>query len=109
MLITLLSSYVLYHLSCQFAPHLPKPGYASEMLTRSLGHFHVPGMVEQIGVLWGFGAYPEAISVICYEGGWKAKETWWPQVLEKMSSLRGQPFWDACGIFSVGTAASHCA
>lgn len=70
------------------------------VLIKMLCHFHVPGMVEQIGVLWGFGAYPEAISVICYEGGWKAKETWWPQVLEKMSSLRGQSFRDACHIFS---------
>ncbi len=69
-------------------------------LIKMLCHFHVPGMVEQIGVLWDSGAYPEAISVICYEGGWKVKESWWPQVLEKMSALRGQPFWDACHIFS---------
>ncbi len=71
------------------------------VLIKMLSHFHVPGMAEQIGVLWDFGAYPEAISVICYEGGWKVKEIWWPQVLEKMSSLRGHPFWDACDIFSI--------
>ncbi len=70
------------------------------VLIKMLCHFHVSGMVEQIGVLWDFGAYPEAISVICYSGGWEAKEVWWPRVLEKMSSLRGQPFWDACSIFS---------
>ncbi len=69
-------------------------------LIKMLCCFRVPGMVEQIGVLWDLGAYPEAISVICYEGGWEAKETWWPRVLEKMSSLRGQPFRDACGIFT---------
>ena len=71
------------------------------VLIKMLCRFRVPGMAEQIGVLWDFGAYPEAISVICYAGGWEAKETWWPQVLEKMSSLRGQPFWDACSIFSI--------
>ncbi|MDE7300391.1 MAG: SMI1/KNR4 family protein [Lachnospiraceae bacterium] len=71
------------------------------VLIKMLSRFRVPGMVEQIGVLWDFGAYPEAISVICYEGGWEAKEVWWPRVLEKMSCLRGQPFWDACSIFSI--------
>lgn len=70
------------------------------VLIKMLCHFHVSGMVKQIGVLWDFGAYPEAISVICYEGGWEAKETWWPQVLKKMSDLRGQTFRDACHIFS---------
>ncbi len=70
-------------------------------LIKMLSRFHVPGMAEEIDVLWDLGAYPEAISVICYEGGWKAKEVWWPQVLEKMSSLHGQPFWDACSIFSI--------
>lgn len=69
-------------------------------LIKMLSHFRVPGMADQIQTLWDFGAYPEAISVICYEGGWEVKETWWPRVLEKMSSLRGQPFWDACHIFS---------
>ena len=34
------------------------------VLIKMLSHFHVPGMEEQIGVLWDFGAYPEAISVI---------------------------------------------
>ena len=38
-------------------------------LIKMLSRFHVPGMAEQIDVLWDFGAYPEAISVICYEGG----------------------------------------
>lgn len=70
------------------------------VLIKMLSYFHVPGMEGQVGVLWDFGAYPEAISVICYSGGWEIKETWWPQVLEKMSSLRGQPFQDACHIFS---------
>lgn len=69
-------------------------------LVKLLSRFHVPGMAEQIGVLWDLGAYPEAISVICYEGGWEAKETWWPRVLEKMSELQGQPFRDGCSIFS---------
>lgn len=69
-------------------------------LIKMLSRFHTPGMAEQIGVLWDFGAYPEAISVICYEGGWEAKETWWPRVLEKMPSLRGPSFRDACHIFS---------
>lgn len=69
-------------------------------LIKMLSRFRVPGMAEQIDVLWDFGAYPEAISVICYEGGWETKEAWWPRVLEKMSCLRGQPFWDACHIFS---------
>ncbi|MDE7327536.1 MAG: SMI1/KNR4 family protein, partial [Lachnospiraceae bacterium] len=71
------------------------------VLIKMLCHFRVPDMVEQIGVLWDFGAYPEAISVICYSGGWAAKEAWWSRVLGKMSSLRGQPFWDACSIFSI--------
>ena len=44
------------------------------VLIKMLSHFHVPGMEEQIGVLWDFGAYPEAISVICYSGGWAVKE-----------------------------------
>ena len=70
------------------------------VLIKMLSRFHAPGMAEQIDVLWDFGAYPEAISVICYEGGWETKETWWPRVLEKMSSLQGQPFRDACHIFS---------
>lgn len=69
-------------------------------LIKMLSRFHVPGMAQQIGVLWDFGAYSEAISVICYEGGWEAKKTWWPRVLEKMPCLRGQPFRDACHIFS---------
>ena len=69
-------------------------------LIKMLSRFRVPGMVEQIGVLWDFGAYPEAISVICYEGGREVKGAWWPRVLEKMSCLRGQSFWDACHIFS---------
>lgn len=70
-------------------------------LIKMLSRFHVRGMAEQIGILWDFGAYPEAISVICDEGGWEIKEVWWPRVLEKMSSLWGQPFQDACSIFSI--------
>ena len=70
------------------------------VLIKMLSRFHAPGMAEQIDVLWDFGAYPEAISVICYEGGWETQESWWPRVLEKMSSLQGQPFRDACHIFS---------
>ena len=70
------------------------------VLIKMLSRFRVPGMVEQIDTLWELGAYPEAISVICNEGTWEVKEAWWPRVLEKMSSLRGQPFWDACHIFS---------
>lgn len=69
-------------------------------LIKMLSHFRVPGMENHIHALWDFGAYPEAISVICYSGGWAVKEAWWPRVLEKMSSLRGQSFWDACHIFS---------
>ncbi len=71
------------------------------VLIKMLSHFRVPGMEDQIDALWKVEAYAEAISVICYSGGWAVKEVWWPRVLEKMSSLRGQPFWDACGIFSV--------
>lgn len=70
------------------------------VLIKMLSYFRVPGMEDQIDALWDFGAYPEAVSVICYSGGWAAKEAWWPRVLEKMSSLWGQPFWDACHIFS---------
>ncbi len=71
------------------------------VLIKMLSHFHVPGMEEQIGVLWDFGAYPEAISVICYSGGWAVKEAWWPRVLERMSTLQGEDFQDACGIFFI--------
>ena len=42
------------------------------VLIKMLSHFHVPGMEEQIGVLWDFGAYPEAISVICHSGDRKS-------------------------------------
>ncbi len=49
--------------------------------------------------LWGI--YPEAISVICYSGGWAVKEAWWPRVLKRMSALQGQAFRDACDIFFI--------
>ena len=71
------------------------------VLIKMLSHFHVPGMVDQIETLWKLGAYPEAVSVIATSGGLPLKEAWWSRVLEKMPSLRGQPFWDACGIFSI--------
>lgn len=71
------------------------------VLIKMLSHFRVPGMEDQIDALWKFEAYAEAISVICYSGGWAVKEVWWPRVLEKMSSLRGKPFWDACNIFCI--------
>ncbi len=70
------------------------------VLIKMLSHFRTPGMEDQIDALWDFGAYPEAIFVICYSGGRAVKEAWWARVLEKMYSLRGQPFWDACNIFS---------
>ncbi len=70
-------------------------------LIKMLSHFRTPGMEGQIDALWDFGAYPEAISVISSSGGIPIKEAWWSRVLEKLSSLRGQPFWDACGIFSI--------
>ena len=71
------------------------------VLIKMLSHFHVPGMEEQINVLWDFGAYPEAISVICHSGGWAVKEAWWSRVLERMSTLRGEAFQDACSIFFI--------
>ena len=70
-------------------------------LIKMLSRFRVPGMEGQVDVLWEFGAYPEAVSVIATSGGLPLKEAWWSRVLEKMPSLRGQPFWDACGIFSI--------
>ena len=71
------------------------------VLIKMLSHFHVPGMVDQIETLWKLGAYPEAISVICHSGGWAVKESWWPRVLERMSTLQGEAFRDACSIFFI--------
>lgn len=71
------------------------------VLIKMLSHFRVSGMDDQIDALWDDGAYPEAISVICYSGGWAVKEAWWSRVLEKMSSLQGQSFRDACSVFSI--------
>jgi len=68
-------------------------------LIKMMARFHVTGMAKEIEKLWEYGAYREAISVICYEGTWEVKEQWCEQVFEKLPELHGEAFQDACYIF----------
>lgn len=65
-------------------------------LIKMLAHFHTPGLTGEIEKLWKYGAYPEAISIITYEGTWEVKEKWYERVFEKLPELTGNAFQDAC-------------
>jgi hypothetical protein len=65
-------------------------------LIKMMARFHVPGMSKELGKLWEYGAYAEAVSIITYEGGWQVKEAWYEKVFEILPKLHGEGFRDAC-------------